>query len=107
MQILALSENPAFRASMITALRSSSTFDKIKDEIASPSFHIENFDSNPVNTPAVFTTPFNVSPTFSTAPTVVSTTPPATLVTDVVKLKIGNSLMAKLVYPLPGGPPVD
>jgi hypothetical protein len=101
LQILALSENPAFRAALITALRSSNTIESVKEEIANPSFHIDSFESNPVNKPAVFTTPFNVSPAFSTAPTINSLPATTSTITDVIKLKVGPSLMAKIVYPIP------
>jgi hypothetical protein len=101
LQILMLSENPAFRASMITALRSSGQLESVIAEIANPSFQIDNVGTTPSNKPATYTTPFNVSPVFSEAPMVSSPSVPTTITTDVVKVTVGTSLLAKIVFYVP------
>lgn len=99
LQILALSENPAFRAALITALRSSNTFDQVKKELESPSFTISNFDPVQINKPATFTAPFNVEPQFRNETYLPDVATPTLGTSDVVYLKIGTTVMAKIVPP--------
>ena len=99
MQVLAMSENPAFQAALITALRSSNTFDSVKAEIANPSFVIDSFNNPEINRPAVFTTPFNVSEEFTDAGSVIYNQIPQEITADIITLRVGSFLMAKIVPP--------
>ena len=65
--ILQAIDNPAYQAAMITALKTSSTIEKIKNEIQNPSFSIPGVDFIDTNDiPAKYTRRYQVSDSFIT-----------------------------------------
>ena len=107
LQIISKAENPAFRAALITALKSSQTLDSVKNEIENPSFHIDNFETPDINRPSDFTVQFNPyysfqSQTYNEESTVYPTAP-----RDVIRMKIGQRPLAKITMPDIFTPPVD